>query len=55
MNYNEKIKRLEELKELMQKENVNVEESLKAYEEGVKIYKELKKYLDEVDEKIEKL
>jgi len=50
-----KIKRIEEIVSSMESEDLSLEDSLKAFEEGVKLSRECQKSLDEVEQKVEKL
>ena len=53
MNFEEKLKRLEEIVHLLEDERTPLEESLKLFEEGTQLFKELKDYLKKAEEKIE--
>ncbi len=52
MNYEESIKRLQEIVELLSNEKLPLEESLKLYEEGIKLTNECYKTLKEAEQKI---
>ena len=51
--FEDKLKILEEKAGLIRKEDVTLDEALKAYEEGMKAYEECKKTLMETKGKIE--
>lgn len=52
MNYEESINRLQEIVELLSNEKLPLEESLKLYEEGIKLTNECYKTLKEAEQKI---
>ena len=52
MNYEESINRLQEIVELLSNEKLPLEESLKLYEEGIKLTNECYKTLKEAEPKI---
>ena len=52
MNYEESIKRLQEIVELLSNEKLPLEESLKLYEEGIKLTNECYKTRKEAEQKI---
>jgi exodeoxyribonuclease VII small subunit len=51
--FEEKLKRLQEIVRILENENTPLEESIKLFEEGVEISKELNEKLIEVKGKIE--
>ena len=51
--FEEKLKRLQEIVRILENENTSLEESIKLFEEGVEISKELNEKLIEVKGKIE--
>ena len=53
MNFEDKLKRLEEIVHLLEDEKTPLEEALKLFEEGNALFKELKAYLKKAEEKIE--
>ncbi len=53
--FEDKIKRIEDIVGSMESEDLSLEDSLKAFEEGVKLSRECQKSLDEVEQKVEKL
>lgn len=46
------LKRLEEIVEMLDNTEIPLEEAMKAYEEGILLSKELRKFLDEAELKI---
>ncbi|MDC1068609.1 exodeoxyribonuclease VII small subunit [Candidatus Kapabacteria bacterium] len=52
MTFEEKIKRLDEIASLMEDNETSVEQLVTLYEEGMKLSKEAKKFLDEAEQKI---
>ncbi len=54
-NYSEKLERLQELRKLLEDHSIDMETSLKYYEESVVIFKELRDYLNEAQEKFMEL
>ena len=52
MNFEEAIKRLEELAKLMESDQIALDDSVKYFEEGVKLYKECLKKLEKTEQKI---
>lgn len=55
MTFEQSIKRLDEIVEIMSKNDVPLEESLKLYEEGTLLVKKCKEQLSEAELKVEKL
>jgi len=53
--YEAKMGRLEEIVALMESSELSLDESLEKYEEGIKLYKELYKSLQEAEGKIKLL
>jgi len=53
MNFENKLKRLEEIVHLLEDEKTPLEEALKLFEEGNALFKELKAYLKKAEEKID--
>ena len=53
MNFEDKLKRLEEIVHLLEDEKTPLEEALKLFEEGNALFNELKAYLKKAEEKIE--
>ena len=51
-SFEEKLKRLEEIVELLDMGEIPLEEMLKNYEEGIALTKELRKYLNEAEIRI---
>ncbi|MBR4395755.1 MAG: exodeoxyribonuclease VII small subunit [Eubacteriaceae bacterium] len=51
-SFEEKMKRLEEIGELMQDSSIALKESVSLYEEGIGLISELKKELAEAEEKV---
>jgi len=54
-SYETKMNRLEEVVSLMESSELTLDESLERYEEGIKLYKELYKLLQEAEGKIKLL
>lgn len=52
-NFEEKLKRLEELSASIKKSDISLEEALKDFEEGIKLAKSMEKSLDEMEGKIQ--
>lgn len=52
-NFNKQYKRLEEIVDLLEKNEVNLDEALKLYQEGLKISKKLEKDLKDISDKLE--
>jgi exodeoxyribonuclease VII small subunit len=50
--FEKKLERLEEIVNLLDNSDVTLNEMIKLYEEGVKISKETREYLDEAEQKI---
>ncbi|MGA1861483.1 exodeoxyribonuclease VII small subunit [Deferribacter thermophilus] len=55
IKFEEKIKRLEQIVNILEEGNVGLEESLKLFQEGMKLGKECKKFLKEIELKINKI
>ena len=55
LDFEERIKMVEEIVDKIQNSQVSLDESLKLYEDGIKIIKDLTKELKEEQEKIEKI
>lgn len=51
-NFEEKIKKLDKIVEELEKGEINLDESLSKFEEGIKLSKECTKILDEAQKKI---
>lgn len=51
-NFEEKIKALEEIAQELENSNLNLDESMKKFEEGMNLSKECTKILDEAEKKI---
>ena len=52
-NFEQKLKRLEELSQVIKQSDVSLEDALKAFEEGIKLSKGMEKTLDEMEGKIQ--
>ncbi|MBC7196652.1 MAG: exodeoxyribonuclease VII small subunit [Deferribacterales bacterium] len=50
-----KLKRLEEIAEKLERQDIGIEESLSLFQEGMKLGKECKKILEEVELKVQKV
>ncbi|MEA2016342.1 MAG: exodeoxyribonuclease VII small subunit [Actinomycetota bacterium] len=55
MNFEESIKKLEEIVKKLEDENISLEESMKNFEMGIKLSSSCLKKLNEAEGKIEKL
>jgi exodeoxyribonuclease VII small subunit len=55
MDFEKKLSRLEEIVQKMEKGDLALEESLKIFEEGVKLSRECHSRLNEAEEKVKKL
>lgn len=55
VNFEESIGRLEDIVRRLEEENVPLEESIKLYEEGMKIGKKCRSILDQADKRISRL
>ncbi len=51
----ESYKKLQELTEWFEKDEIDLEEGIKKYEEGIKLVAELKKYLETMENKVKEL
>ncbi|MDO4793019.1 MAG: exodeoxyribonuclease VII small subunit [Filifactor alocis] len=54
-SYEKKLQRLEKITELLRNQQTDLQESIALYEEGLKLYKECKDELDEMDEKLKQI
>lgn len=54
-NFEKKLKRLEEIATKLESEEVGIEESLALFQEGMKIGKECKKILNDIELKVQKV
>ncbi|UOD34605.1 exodeoxyribonuclease VII small subunit [Deferribacteraceae bacterium V6Fe1] len=50
-----KLKRLEEIAEKLERQDIGIEESLSLFQEGMKLGKECKKILEEIELKVQKV
>ncbi|MCS6838462.1 MAG: exodeoxyribonuclease VII small subunit [Bdellovibrionaceae bacterium] len=55
MEFEKKLKRLEEIVQKMEKGELALEESLRLFEEGVKLSRECQKELQSAEQQVEKL
>ena len=55
MKFEEQMKKLQEIVEKLEKEDVDLDESIQLYEEGLKLSKALKEQLEEFEKKIAEL
>lgn len=53
LSYEESVKRLEKIVEDLESKNLNLDESIKKYEEGIALYKNCSKLLQEYENKVE--
>ena len=54
-NFEESLNRLQEISELLESEEISLEESIKLYEEGIKLSKECFTVLEKAELKVEQL
>ena len=54
-NFQEQLKRLDQIVDRISKDDLPLEEALKLYEEGSKLVKELEKKIEEAKDKVEKI
>lgn len=54
-SYEQSMKRIEEIVEILENSELTIDESMKLYEEGVKLTAFCNKYLDNAEQKIIKL
>ena len=54
-NLEQKLKDLEKIVDLLEKNNLNLDENIKNFELGTKLYKECKSILNEAEKKVKKL
>lgn len=55
MNFEKKLTRLEEIVQKMESGEMSLDESLKLFEEGVKLSRECNKELSQAEQKVQKL
>ena len=55
LNFQDNLKRLDDIVESISSKTLSLDESLSLYEEGMKIIKELEKELTEAEAKVEKV
>lgn len=55
VKFEDKMKRLEEIVDLLEKEETGLDESISLYEEGLQLSKSLKKDLKEFEDKIKEI
>ena len=53
MNLEDKLQKLEEIVEMMDSSELNLDETIKSFESGLKIYKECKSSLIDAEKKIQ--
>lgn len=54
-SFEDSLNRLQEISELLESEEISLEESIKIYEEGIKLSKECFKILDKAELKVKQL
>lgn len=54
-NFEDSLKRLQEISELLENDDVSLEDSIKLYEEGIKLSKECFNSLEKAELKVEEL
>ena len=52
LNFEETMKRLEEIASELEKGNLNLEESVEKFEQGIELLKKCNKYLEEAEKRI---
>lgn len=55
MKFEDKIKRIEEIFDMLENEEIELNEMIKLYEEGIKLTNDAKKYLEDTELKIKKI
>lgn len=55
IDFEESLNNLESIMESMESGELSLDKSIDKFEEGVKLYKECKKYLDKAEKKIQSL
>lgn len=55
MKFEDKIKRIEDISDLLENEEIELNEMIKLYEEGIKLTNEAKQYLENTELKIKKI
>lgn len=53
MKFEEKLKKLESISEKMREDNISLDDSIKSFEEGIKIATELEKELESFEKRIQ--
>lgn len=54
-NFEKKIKKLEEIVEKLESGELDIEETLNLFQEGMKLGKECRKMLDDIEDKVSKV
>lgn len=52
LKFEDKIKKIEEIADKLDNNEIGIDELLKQYEDGIKLVEECRKYLDEAEQKI---
>ena len=55
MNFEEKIQKIEEISDQLESDNLTLDQMLNYYEEGIKLTKEAKLYLEKAELKLKKI
>lgn len=55
LKFEDQMKRLQQIVEQLEKENIDLDNSIELYEEGLKLSKSLKSQLEKFEDKISKL
>lgn len=55
MKFEDTIKRIEEISELLENDELSLDDMIKYYEEGTKLTKEAKQYLEQTELKIKQI
>ena len=54
-DYAKSLKRMEEIRTQLESPEVNLDQSLQLYEEGIGLYRQMKHYLDEMEKKFQEI
>ena len=54
-NFEKQLKRLKEIADTLENKELSIDETLKLFEEGMKLSKECKKSLEEIEVKVKKI
>jgi exodeoxyribonuclease VII small subunit len=54
-NFEKQLKRLQEIADKLESQDLSIDETLKLFEEGMKLSKDCKKSLEEIEMKVQKI